>query len=415
MFQPIEVSIGLRYTRARRQQSFVSFISFASMIGIALGVLVLITVLSVMNGFEQAMRDRILGVVSHITLSETDAMIENWPARRDQVLEMEHVIAAAPFVEKQIMLNEGSSVQGAVLEGVLPEFDKDIGNVSEHMLEGSFQDLVDGEDNIILGVKLAETLSVGVGDSVTLLTPSALSETTGELPILKQFNVVGIFRVDLQQYDRGTAYVHMADAMRLFEMGDQVTGLRLTLDDLYLSREVSQRLEETSGPDYWVSDWTRQNANFYKAIQLQKKIMFFLLGLIIAVAAFNLVSTLVMVVTDKDSDIAILRTLGMTPGSIMKVFMVQGTLIGVVGTILGVVFGVWLATNVDVIVPWLERLFDVNFISADVYGISELESKVEWSDVAMIAISALVLSMLATLYPSWKASRVQPAEALRYE
>lgn len=415
MFQPIEVSIGLRYTRARRQQSFVSFISFASMIGIALGVLVLITVLSVMNGFEQAMRDRILGVVSHITLSETDAMIENWPARRDQVLEMEHVIAAAPFVEKQIMLNEGSSVQGAVLEGVLPEFDKDIGNVSEHMLEGSFQDLVDGEDNIILGVKLAEKLSVGVGDSVTLLTPSALSETSGELPILKQFNVVGIFRVDLQQYDRGTAYVHMADAMRLFEMGDQVTGLRLTLDDLYLSREVSQRLKETSGPDYWVSDWTRQNENFYKAIQLQKKIMFFLLGLIIAVAAFNLVSTLVMVVTDKDSDIAILRTLGMTPGSIMKVFMVQGTLIGVVGTMLGVIFGVWLATNVDVIVPWLERLFDVNFISADVYGISELESKVEWSDVAMIAISALVLSMLATLYPSWKASRVQPAEALRYE
>ncbi|WP_022952549.1 lipoprotein-releasing ABC transporter permease subunit [Leucothrix mucor] len=415
MFQPIEVSIGLRYTRARRQQSFVSFISFASMIGIALGVLVLITVLSVMNGFEQAMRDRILGVVSHITLSETDAMIENWSDRRDGVLKMEHVIAAAPFVEKQIMLNEGSSVQGALLEGVLPEYDKDIGNVSEHMLEGSFQDLVDGEDNIILGVKLAETLSVAVGDSVTLLTPSALSETTGELPILKQFNVVGIFRVDLQQYDRGTAYVHMADAMRLFEMGDQVTGLRLTLDDLYLSREVSQKLEETSGPDYWVSDWTRQNENFYKAIQLQKKIMFFLLGLIIAVAAFNLVSTLVMVVTDKDSDIAILRTLGMTPGSIMKVFMVQGTLIGVVGTILGVIFGVLLATNVDVIVPWLERLFDVNFISADVYGISELESKVEWSDVTMIAISALVLSMLATLYPSWKASRVQPAEALRYE
>ena len=247
------------------------------------------------------------------------------------------------------------------------------------------------------------------------MTPSALSETTGELPILKQFNVVGIFRVDLQQYDRGTAYVHMADAMRLFEMGDQVTGLRLTLDDLYLSREVSQVLANTSGPDYWLSDWTRQNENFYKAIQLQKTIMFFLLGLIIAVAAFNLVSTLVMVVTDKDSDIAILRTLGMTPGSIMKVFMVQGTLIGVVGTTLGVVFGVLLATNVDVIVPWLESIFNVNFISADVYGISELESKVEWSDVIMIAISALVLSMLATLYPSWKASRVQPAEALRYE
>ena len=417
MFQPLEAAIGLRYTRARREKSFVSFISFASMIGIALGVIVLITVLSVMNGFEQAMRDRILGVLSHVTVSETDAMVSNWQQRREELLKMEHVVAAAPFVEKQVMLNEGGSVQGAILEGVLPEFEKQTGNVSSRMMEGkgSFDQLVAGENNIILGVKLAESLSVDVGDSVTLLTPTAGVDDLGEIPILKQFNVTGIFRVDLQQYDQGTVFVHMDDAVSLFEMNDQVTGVRLKLDDLYKSREVGKKIAATSGPDFWVSDWTRQNENFFKAIQLQKTMMFFLLGLIIAVAAFNLVSTLVMVVTDKGSDIAIFRTLGMTPRSVMKVFMVQGTLIGIIGTTLGVIFGVLLAVNVDVIVPLLERLFNVNFISEDVYGISTLESRVRWSDVALIAVAALFLSMLATLYPSWKASRVQPAEALRYE
>jgi lipoprotein-releasing system permease protein len=415
MFQPLEAAIGLRYTRAKRQNSFVSFISFASMIGIALGVLVLITVLSVMNGFEQAMRDRILGVLSHVTVSETDASVENWQKRREDLLKMEHVVAGAPFIEKQIMLNESDKVHGAILEGVLPEYEKQTGTVSTQMLEGSFEDLKAGEDNIILGVKLADSLKLVVGDSVTLLTPSAEGIESGELPFLKQFNVVGIFRVDLQQYDEGTVFVHMADAATLFEMGESVTGVRLRLNDLYKAPEVSQKVADTSGPDYWVSDWTRQNENFFKAIQLQKTMMFFLLGLIIAVAAFNLVSTLVMVVTDKSSDIAIFRTLGMTPFGVMKVFMVQGTLIGVIGTVLGVIFGVLLAMNVDVIVPWLERLFDVNFISEDVYGISTLESRIEWSDVGMIALSALVLSMLATLYPSWKASKVQPAEALRYE
>ena len=416
MFQPLEAFIGLKYTRARRDKSFVSFISLASMIGIALGVMVLITVLSVMNGFEQAMRDRILGVLSHVTVSETDAMVENWPERRKQLLEMDNVIGSSPFVEKQLMVNEGTRVQGAIVEGVLPEFEKETGNVSNKMLEGkgSFDDLVAGEDNIILGVTLAESLGVDVGESVTLLTPAA-GQDLGELPILKQFHIVGIFRVDLQQYDEGTVFIHMADAQNLFEMGDQVTGLRLRIDDLYKAREVAQKVADVSGDDFWVSDWTRQNENFFKAIQLQKTMMFFLLGLIIAVAAFNLVSTLVMVVTDKGSDIAILRTLGMKPRNVMKVFMVQGTLIGVIGTILGVVFGVLLAVNVDVIVPFLESLFNVNFISADVYGISTLESRVEVSDIVLIAVSALVLSMLATLYPSWKASKVQPAEALRYE
>ena len=415
MFQPLEAAIGLRYTRAKRQSSFVSFISFASMIGIALGVIVLITVLSVMNGFEQAMRDRIMGVLSHVDVSETDASIEDWRARREVLLKVKHVVAAAPFIEKQIMLNESDRVQGAILEGVLPEFEKLTSNIGTKLLEGSLDDLKSGEDNIIVGVKLAESLKLGVGDSVTLLTPSPEGMESGELPFLKQFNIVGIFRVDLQQYDSGTVFVHMDDAATLFEMGDTASGVRLRLDDLYKAPEVSQYIANNSGTDYWVFDWTKRNENFFKAIQLQKTMMFFLLGLIIAVAAFNLVSTLVMVVTDKGSDIAIFRTLGMTPFSVMKVFMVQGTLIGVIGTVLGVIFGVMLAMNVDVIVPWLERLFDVNFISEDVYGISTLESRIHWGDVAIIAVSALVLSMLATLYPSWKASRVQPAEALRYE
>ncbi len=415
MFQPLEAAIGLRYTRARRQSSFVSFISFASMIGIALGVIVLITVLSVMNGFEQVMRDRIMGVLSHVEVSETDASIDDWKTRREGLLKLDHVVAAAPFIEKQIMLNESNRVQGAILEGVLPEYEKHTSNMTDKMLEGSFEDLKAGDDNIIIGVKIAESLKLGVGDTVTLLTPSAEGMESGELPFLKQFNIVGIFRVDLQQYDEGTVFVHMDDAATLFEMGEKVSGVRVKLNDLYKAPQVSQHIANTSGNDYWVTDWTKRNENFFKAIQLQKTMMFFLLGLIIAVAAFNLVSTLVMVVTDKGSDIAIFRTLGMTPFSVMKVFMVQGTLIGVIGTILGVIFGVLLAMNVDVIVPWLERLFDVNFISEDVYGISTLESRIDWADVATIAVSALVLSMLATLYPSWKASRVQPAEALRYE
>jgi len=415
MFQPLEAAIGLRYTRARRQSSFVSFISFASMIGIALGVMVLITVLSVMNGFEQAMRDRIMGVLSHVDVSETDASIDDWRARRETLLKMEYVVAGSPFIEKQIMLNESNRVQGAILEGVLPEYEKQTSNVANQMLEGSFDSLKAGEDNIIIGVKLAESLKLGVGESVTLLTPSPEGMASGELPFLKQFNITGIFRVDLQKFDEGTVFVHMEDAAILFEMGEKVSGVRLRLNDLYKAPLVSQRIADNSGSDYWVLDWTRRNENFFKAIQLQKTMMFFLLGLIIAVAAFNLVSTLVMVVTDKSSDIAIFRTLGMTPFSVMKVFMVQGTLIGVIGTVLGVILGVALALNVDVIVPWLERLFDVNFISEDVYGISTLESRISWSDVTMIAISALVLSMLATLYPSWKASRVQPAEALRYD
>lgn len=415
MFQPVEAFIGLRYTKARRQSHFVSFITFASMFGIALGVMVLIVVLSVMNGFESSMRDRILGMLSHVTISETDAKIENWQQRREAMLKREHVVAVAPFIERQVMLNASGNVQGILLEGVLPEFEEKISTVPQHMLKGNFDDLVAGKNNIILGSKLAKTLHVDVGDSVILLTPNASSLQSGELPLLREFNVIGMFEVDLQQYDKSTAYVHMQDAVDLFEFEQQVTGLRIQLDDLYKSTEVSQSIIATSGEDLWISDWTKNNTTVFKAIQLQKTMMFFILGMIIAVAAFNLVSTLVMVVTDKEADIAIFRTLGLTPLSVMKVFMVQGTLIGLIGVSLGVALGVLLAWNVGTILPWLERLLDTRFISADVYGISKIESSIQWFDVLMIGISALVLSMLATIYPAWKASKLQPAEALRYE
>ena len=415
MFQPIELFVGLRYTKARRQSHFVSFISFSSMLGIALGVMVLIVVLSVMNGFESAMRDRILGMLSHVTVSETDAKIENWQQRKARMLQREHVTSVAPFVERQVMLNSSGRVQGTLLEGILPSQEGAVSNVSKMMIKGSFDDLVAGKNNIILGVKLAESLKVDVGDSVILLTPNADSLTSGELPLLREFNVIGMFRVDLQQYDKTTAYIHMQDAVDLFELGDQVTGLRIQLDDLYKSAAIAQEIAETTEGDVWVSDWTKQNTTFFKAIQLQKTMMFFILGMIIAVAAFNLVSTLVMVVTDKEADIAIFRTLGLTPLSVMKVFMVQGTLIGFIGVCLGVILGVLLAVNIGTILPWLESLFHTRFISADVYGISEIESRVKWLDVFLIAISALILSMLATIYPAWKASKTHPAEALRYE
>jgi lipoprotein-releasing system permease protein len=415
MFQPIEAFIGLRYTKARRQSHFVSFITFASMFGIALGVMVLIVVLSVMNGFESSMRDRILGMLAHVTVSETDAKIEHWQQRRETILQYDHVVAAAPFVERQVMLNASGKVQGTLLEGVLPEYEAKISNVPQKMIKGHFSELVAGKNNIILGSKLAEALQLNVGDSVILLTPNANTLLSGELPVLREFNVVGMFEVDLQQYDKVTAYVHMQDAVDLFELGQQVTGLRLRLDDLYQSNQVSKNIIATSGDDLWISDWTRNNTTVFKAIQLQKTMMFFILGMIIAVAAFNLVSTLVMVVTDKEADIAIFRTLGLTPFSVMKVFMVQGTLIGFIGVSLGVVLGLLLAVNIGTLLPWLEGLLETRFISADVYGISKVEANIQWFDIFVIALGALILSMLATIYPAWKASKLQPADALRYE
>ena len=418
LFHPLELAVGWRYTRARRQKHFISFISLASMSGIAIGVLVLITVLSVMNGFEQTMRERVLGMFAHITVSETDRQVSEWEKVSDSLKAFPHVKAVSPFIEKPTMLNQGDEARGALLQGVLPELEGQVSAVFQHIVKGNMQDLTRGSYKIALGSTLAKELKVDVGDAVTLISPTEGALETGELPVLQRFTIAAIFRVDMQQYDSAFAYINLYDAQETFKLNTDVTGLRLKLDDLYLAPKIAQNILGRMGPaweDMWISDWTHLHENQFKAIQSQKSVMFIILLLIVAVAAFNLVSTLVMVVTDKEGDIAILRTLGLSSGRIMKIFMVQGTLIGVVGTAIGVGLGVALASNLDVIVPMLERLFDTHFINSDVYFISELESRVNISDVIVIAFSSLLMSMLATLYPAWRASKVQPAEALRYE
>ncbi len=418
MFQPIELFVGLRYTRARREKHFISFISLASMIGIAIGVLVLITVLSVMNGFEQTMRERIMGMLAHVTVSEHDLSVSDWQNVQKDLLNFPGVKAVSPFIEKPAMLNQGDEARAAVLQGIVPELEQQVSTVFKHVIKGDMQTLQPGSFNVAIGATMAKELNVDVGDALTLVSPSEDALETGEMPALQRFTIAAIFRVDMQQFDTTTAYVNLEDAAKTFEMGNDVTGLRMTLSDLYLAPTMAQTILQRMSPawqDMWANDWTNLNKNQFKAIQAQKSVMFIILMLIIAVAAFNLVSTLVMVVTDKEGDIAILRTLGLSSGRVMKIFMVQGTLIGVFGTLIGVILGVLLANNLDVIVPFLERLFDTHFINADVYFISELESRVNPGDVIVIALSALFMSILATLYPAWRASKVQPAEALRYE
>lgn len=418
LFQPLVAAIGLRYTQSRRKSNFISFISLASMIGIAIGVLVLITVLSVMNGFESAMRDRILGMLAHVSVSENDAIVDDWETMLADVKRFQHIKAGAPFIEKPVMLNHGDEARGVMLQGVLPEYEAQVADVFKHVIKGSADSLKAGSHNIMIGAKLAEDLKVDVGDAVTLISPSGDALETGELPGLERFTISAIFRIDMQNYDAAFVYIHQADAQEVFKMGESVTGIRLKLDDVYQAPTLDAELMSRMGlnyPDLWVNNWTRQNENFFKAIQMQKSVMFIILLLIVAVAAFNLVSTLVMVVTDKESDIAILRTLGMPPKKIMQIFMVQGTLIGIIGTAIGVVLGILLAMNLGTIVGWLEVLFDTHFISGDVYFISELESRVNPRDVLVITSASIILSLVATVYPAWRASKVQPAEALRYE
>ena len=410
-----ELLIGLRYTRARRRNHFISFISFTSMLGIALGVAALIVVLSVMNGFQKELRARILGVASHVQITGPDNQLADWKTVAQKALANPQVLAAAPYVNAQAMLTLSSSVRGTVVRGIVPELEDKVADLGRHITAGRIDGLKAGEFGIVLGSELARALAAMVGDQVTLIAPQGLVTPAGVLPRLKQFRVVGIFEVGMFEYDSGLALVHLEDAQRVYRMAEGVSGVRLKLADLFASREVARDLVRRIGGDIIVSDWTRSHANFFRAVQIEKNVMFIILTLIVAVAAFNIVSTLVMLVTDKQPDIAILRTLGATPGSIMKIFIVQGTLIGVIGTLIGVAGGVALALNVDVVVPFLENLFQMRFLSREVYYITDLPSDLQRGDVVVIAAVSLVLSLLATLYPSWRASRVLPAEALRYE
>ena len=415
MFKPLILYIGLRYTRAKKRTQFISFITLTSVMGIALGVTALITVLSVMNGFQDELRSRILGMTAHATVTGRNGQLHDWQALQKKLSDTPHLQGMAPFINAQVMLNYDRRVSGSMLRGILPEREPAVSEVGENMKTGRLQDLEAGSFNIILGAELANYLGVGIGDKVTVISPQLNSTPAGIIPRLKRFTVIGIFQVGMYEYDRNMALVHMSDAAKLFRMGDNVSGLRLKLDDLFNAPAISRQLANELYPDYRVSDWTRAHSNFFRAIQTEKRVMFIILLLIVAVAAFNIVSTLVMVVTDKRGDIAILKTQGLSNASVMGIFIVLGSIIGVIGTLLGTAGGVLLALNVETIVPAIESLFGVQFMAADVYYISEVPSKLDWNDVYQIAGMAFLLSLLATLYPAWQASRINPAEVLRYE
>lgn len=414
-----EFLIGLRYTRAQPREGggnqFISFIALISMLGLALGVAALIIVLSVMNGFQKELRERILGVVSHIQVSSESGELADWSHVVQGVARHPQVRAAAPFVQQQGMLSFDGQVRGVMVRGIVPRAEDTVANFSRHMQAGKLTQLVPGEFGIVLGAELAHGLQVHLGDKVTLLAPQGLVTPAAILPRVKQFRVVGIFDVGMFEFDSGLALIEMSDAQKMYRMGDRVSGVRLKVDDLFAAPKISRELLRYLDADVGVTDWTRSHANFFRAVDIEKRMMFLILLLIVAVAAFNIVSTLVMAVQDKRADIAILRTLGASPPSIMGIFIVQGTLIGVIGLLSGVALGVAVSLNIDVVVPFIERLFSMQFLAKDVYYISELPSDMHWSDVGTICVVSFVLTILATLYPSWRASRTQPAEALRYE
>jgi len=414
IFQPLSIAIGLRYLRAKRRNHFISFISLISMAGIAVGVAILITVISVMNGFEKELRDRILGMVSHATVSTWDRPFEDWPELIDIAREHPEVIGAAPFVEQQTLL-KGRDVSGALVRGIDPAREASVSDLDRQMISGSLEALDDERWQVILGVGLAAKLGVGPGDPVTIFAPEIRATAAGVMPQVRRFTVAGIFEAGVHEFDSALAVVQWRDAQALFRTGDGVTGVRLEFTDLFRARSIALELADALPGFYRVRDWTQQNANWFRAVQMEKTMMFIILSLIIVVAAFNIISTLVMLVTDKQADIAILKTMGMSPGRVMQVFVVQGMSIGVIGTLLGTLGGIVLALNVENIVAGIEQLLNTEFLSADIYYISDLPSDLQWLDVVRFSGLALVLSLLSTLYPAWRAGRTRPAEALRYE
>ncbi len=411
--------VGLRYTRSRKRAQgrnrFISFISMVSMFGIALGVAALITVLSVMNGFQDELRSRILGVASHAEVMGFDGALSNWQQVAEQVRRHPDVLAAAPYVQAQGMLSLDDAVRGTLVRGILPADEEQVADFARYMKLGSLQDLRPGEFGIVLGLELAHALHAQVGEKVTLIAPQGLVTPAAVLPRLKQFRVVGIFEAGMYEFDSGLALIHMADAQVLYRMGDEVSGVRLKVGDLFEAPRVARELAGEFRGQVAIRDWTMSHANFFRAVALEKKMMAIILFLIVAVAAFNIVSTLVMAVQEKYADIAILRTLGASPASVMAIFVLQGTVIGLVGLLIGTVGGIALANNLDVVIPFLERVLGTTLWNKEVYYITEMPSTVLASDVWAITSVSFGLTLLAAIYPSWRASRVNPAEALRYE
>jgi len=415
---PYELQIGWRYTRAGRngrRNGFISFISSVSMLGIALGVAALIIVLSVMNGFQKEVRDRMLSVISHVEVFDLQgAALPDWQATAAQVRTNPQVVGVAPFVSNQALIARGDDMRGAVVRGISPNDEATVTDIAAQLKDTTLAKLTSGAWGIVLGAELARSLGVAEGDKVTIVAPGGQVTPAGVVPRLKQLTVVGTFSAGHYEYDSGLALIHIDDAAKLFRV-EGPTGLQLRLKDLHQARTVAAQLGGLLGPTVSVRDWTRSNKNWFDAVEIEKRLMFIILTLIVAVAAFNLVSTLVMTVTDKRADIAILRTLGASPRSIMGIFIVQGAAAGVIGTLSGVLFGLLVAFNIDVIVPAIEGLLHMSFLPGSIYLISRMPSEPQSGDIVPIVVISLVLSFVATLYPSWRASRVQPAEALRYE
>ncbi|HRA81397.1 MAG TPA: lipoprotein-releasing ABC transporter permease subunit [Thauera sp.] len=415
-----EFLVGLRYTRSRKRAQgrnrFISFISLVSMLGIALGVAALIVVLSVMNGFQDELRSRILGVASHVQVQSFEGGLLNWQQVADEAARHPDVLASAPYVQEQGMLSFDEGVRGTIVRGVIPGEEDKVADFARYMKAGSLDALQPGRFGIVLGRDLAQALRVQLGDKITLIAPQGLVTPAAVLPRVKQFELVGVFEAGMFEYDSGLALVHMSDAQTLYRLGDAVSGVRLKLDDLFAAPRVARELAgQITEPGLMVSDWTRSHANFFRAVALEKTMMTLILFLIVAVAAFNIVSTLVMAVQEKYADIAILRTLGASPASIMTIFVLQGSIIGLVGLLAGVIGGLTIAGNLDVVIPALEAVTGATLWNKEIYYINELPSKVLPADVIGIVSVSFVLTLLAALYPSWRASRVNPAEALRYE
>jgi len=410
-----EFWIGVRYVQSRSGNQFVSLISAISIAGIAIAVAVLIVVLSVVNGFERELKDRLLAMTGHATIIDSQHRYSDWPDKIVQAISNPRVDAAAPYVDGQALLLAGDRLSGAALQGIDPGLEKTVSGIDGVMLEGSLDELTSGKFNIVMGVELANELNVGIGDKVTATLAEGIVTPAGVLPRMRRFTVSGIYRVGMFEFDRRLAFINIEDAQRLFHMRDQISGLRLSVSDVYAASDIVREVALDIGEAVAISDWTRRHVNFFRSIQITKSILFVILLLVVAVAAFNIVSTLVMVVKDKQSDIAILRTSGATPASILRIFITQGSIVGIAGTLVGVLFGVTLALNLEAIAGFLEHLLNIKFLAADVYFISDLPSELKLSDVVQISSIALFLALASTLYPAWRASRTLPAEALRYE
>jgi lipoprotein-releasing system permease protein len=415
MIRPYEIFIGLRYTRARRRHRIISFISLISITGITLGIAALITILSVMNGFGNEVRSRILSFISHVTISEPSGNLRDWEALGQKVQGAPHVLAYAPYINGQALVARGKGVNGVMVRGVLPEREKQVSDIADKLIEGKLDDLKAGEFGVVVGYGTAWKLDLKLGSSVSLVVPQAQASPAGLLPRFKRFTVVGIFKADMYEYDAGLVLINIDDAAKLYQLPNQVTGLRLKVDDVDAAPRVAADVEPMVGADYRVRDWTREHNAWFRALAMEKTVMFIILLLIVTVAMFNVVSTLIVVVNEKRSDIAILRTLGASPKSILAIFMVQGSVIGVVGTLVGTTVGILLALNVGDLVRMLEAIFSTRFLAPEIYFISDLPSDLQWGDVTIIASVSLILSFLSTLYPAWRAAQMQPADALRYE